>query len=91
MPIPPGTQHGYSNIGTLTHHVPFIFGSLTLGGRGVFLVVDSRPRVAADLTVSPVTAAELNGGIPIGLPATIAARGGELLVLLDATLEEGQG
>lgn len=173
MPIPPGTRHGYSNIGTLTHHVPFIFGSLTLGGWGVFLDVDARPTEAADLAVSPVTAAELNGtvflereiaaagaamatqrrtlipahrtdrggtgglelsvaavageplvlaadrfravsvvrgrgtlalageettiaphdhfGIPAGLPATIAAHGGEPLVLLDATLEEGQG
>jgi mannose-6-phosphate isomerase-like protein (cupin superfamily) len=171
MPIPPGTRHGYVNIGSRMHHVPFIFGSLTLGGWGVFLDVDSRPTEAADLAVVPVTAAELNGtvflereiaaaaaaqatcrrtlipaartdrdgtggielsvaalvteplvlvadrfravsvirgsgtlalageqvalaphdhfGIPAGLPATLTADGGEPLVLLDATLEEG--
>ena len=63
MPIPPGTRHGYANIGSRTHHVPFIFGSLTLGGWGVFLDVDARPTEAADLAVVPVTAAELNGTV----------------------------
>jgi mannose-6-phosphate isomerase-like protein (cupin superfamily) len=169
MPIPPGTRHGYVNIGSRTHHVPFIFGSLTRGGWGVFLDVDARPTESADLAVAPVTAADLNGtvflereiaaaaaapstclrtvipaartdrdgtggialsiatvageplvlaadrfravsvihgpgtlrmageevsltphdhfGIPAGLPATITARGGDPLVLLDATLE----
>ena len=43
MPIPPDTRHGYSNIGTLPHHVPFIFGSLTTGGWGVFLDVEPQP------------------------------------------------
>jgi mannose-6-phosphate isomerase-like protein (cupin superfamily) len=63
MPIPPGTRHGYANIGSRTHHVPFIFGSLTLGGWGVFLDVDARPTEAADLPAVPVTAAELNGTV----------------------------
>jgi mannose-6-phosphate isomerase-like protein (cupin superfamily) len=63
MPIPPGTRHGYANIGSRTHHVPFIFGSLMLGGWGVFLDVDARPTEAADLAVVPVTAAELNGTV----------------------------
>ena len=63
MPIPPGTRHGYANIGSRTHHVPLIFGSLTLGGWGVFLDVDPRPTEAADLPVVPVTAAELNGTV----------------------------
>lgn len=63
MPIPPGTRHGYTNIGSRTHHVPFIFGSLTLGGWGVFLDVDARPTEPVDLTTVPVTAAELNGTV----------------------------
>lgn len=63
MPIPPGTRHGYANIGNRTHHVPFIFGSLALGGWGVFLDVDARPTEAADLATVPVTAAELNGTV----------------------------
>lgn len=63
MPIPPGMRHGYTNIGSRTHHVPFIFGSLVLGGWGVFLDVDSRPTEPDDLTVLPVTAPELNGTV----------------------------
>ena len=63
MPIPPGTRHGYVNIGSRTHHVPFIFGSLTLGGWGVFLDVDPRPTEVVDLPMVPVTAADLNGTV----------------------------
>ena len=63
MPIPPGTRHGYSNIGTLTHHLPFIFGSSSLGGWGVFLDVEARPTEAKDLADVPVTAQELNGTV----------------------------
>jgi len=63
MPIPPGTRHGYVNIGSRTHHVPFIFGSLLLGGWGVFLDVDARPTEPADLAERPVTAPELNGTV----------------------------
>ena len=63
MPIPPGTRHGYSNIGTLTHHLPFIFGSSSLGGWGVFLDVEARPTEAKDLAEVPVTAQELNGTV----------------------------
>lgn len=63
MPIPPGTRHGYVNGGGLTHHVPFIFGSLARGGWGVFLDVAARPTEAADLPVAAVTAAELNGTV----------------------------
>lgn len=73
MPIPPGTRHGYANIGSGTHHVPFIFGSLTLGGWGVFLDVDARPTEAADLVVVPVTAAELNGTVFLEREITAAA------------------
>jgi mannose-6-phosphate isomerase-like protein (cupin superfamily) len=43
MPIPPDTRHGYTNIGSLRHNVPFIFGSLTCGGWGVFLDVEPQP------------------------------------------------
>jgi mannose-6-phosphate isomerase-like protein (cupin superfamily) len=43
MPIPPNTRHGYSNIGNQRHNVPFIFGSLTCGGWGVFLDVEPQP------------------------------------------------
>ena len=39
MPIPPNTVHGWVNTSEFVHHVPFIFGSLLLGGWGVFLDV----------------------------------------------------
>ena len=63
MPIPPGTRHGYVNVGSLSHHVPFIFGSIVLGGWGVFLDVDARPTEPDDLADRPVTAPELNGTV----------------------------
>jgi len=63
LPIPPGTRHGYTNIGSRTHHVPFIFGSLVLGGWGVFLDVDARPTQPDDLAEVTVTAPELNGTV----------------------------
>jgi hypothetical protein len=43
MPIPPMTRHGYVNDSPMAHHVPFIFGSLTRGGWGVFLDVEPQP------------------------------------------------
>ena len=43
MPIPPMTRHGYINDSPMAHHVPFIFGSLTRGGWGVFLDVEPQP------------------------------------------------
>jgi len=73
MPIPPGTRHGYANIGSRTHHVPFIFGSLLLGGWGVFLDVDARPTEPADLAERPVTAPELNGTVFLEREITRAA------------------
>ena len=51
MPIPPMTRHGYTNIGPMGHHVPFIFGSLHLGGWGVFLDVQARPTKLEDLRI----------------------------------------
>jgi len=63
MPIPPRTRHGYSNIGSLPHHVPFIFGSLRCGGWGVFLDVEPQPRELDQLQTAPVLGPKLNGTI----------------------------
>jgi hypothetical protein len=63
MPIPPKTRHGYSNIGSLPHHVPFIFGSLRCGGWGVFLDVEPQPRELDQLQTAPVLGPRLNGTI----------------------------
>lgn len=63
MPIPPNLRHGYTNIGPGAHHVPFIFGSLTCGGWGVFLDVEPQPRALGELEPSPVTGHRLNGTV----------------------------
>ena len=63
MPIPPNTRHGYTNIGSRTHHVPFIFGSLTCGGWGVFLDVEPQPKELEQLKTVPVLSHLLNGTV----------------------------
>jgi mannose-6-phosphate isomerase-like protein (cupin superfamily) len=63
MPIPPNTRHGYTNIGGRTHHVPFIFGSLTCGGWGVFLDVEAQPCGLEQLETTPVQSRQLNGTV----------------------------
>ena len=63
MPIPPKTRHGYTNIGNLRHNVPFIFGSLTCGGWGVFLDVEPQPIELEDLETVSVRSRKLNGTI----------------------------
>ena len=54
MPIPPKVRHGYVNDSTMQHHVPFIFGSLTRGGWGVFLDVEAQPIDLDKLEKAPV-------------------------------------
>jgi mannose-6-phosphate isomerase-like protein (cupin superfamily) len=60
MPIPPDTRHGYTNIGRQQHHVPFIFGSLTCGGWGVFLDVEPQPIELERLETTSVMSPKLN-------------------------------
>jgi mannose-6-phosphate isomerase-like protein (cupin superfamily) len=65
MPIPPNTRHGYTNIGNETHHVPFVYGSLTYGGWGVFLDVEPQPRELNDLTSTTLMSNQLNGTVQL--------------------------
>lgn len=65
MPIPPKTRHGYTNIGNLRHNVPFIFGSLTCGGWGVFLDVEPQPIELEKLESTNVRSHKLNNTIPL--------------------------
>ena len=51
MPIPPETDHGWVNTSDELHHVPFIFGSLSHTGWGVFLDVEPSPRPVEELTL----------------------------------------
>jgi mannose-6-phosphate isomerase-like protein (cupin superfamily) len=43
MPIPPMTDHGFFNTSGHDHIVPFVFGSLTMTGWGIFFDVEPRP------------------------------------------------
>lgn len=52
MPIPPLTPHGWVNTSSEPHHVPFIFGSLDMGGWGVFLDVEPRPEPVSSLELT---------------------------------------
>lgn len=61
LPIPPETRHGYTNIGGLAHQLPFIFGSYTAGGWGVFLDVEPRPQPLEQLESVAATDGRLNG------------------------------
>jgi hypothetical protein len=49
MPIPPATDHGWINTDESPHHVPFIFGSLTHAGWGVFFDVEPATRPPTQL------------------------------------------
>jgi len=44
MPVPPRTRHGWVNTSPSLHPVPFIFGSRTQDGWGVFFDVEPQPR-----------------------------------------------
>lgn len=73
MPIPPNTRHGYTNIGKQAHHLPFIFGSLKLGGWGVFFDVEPEPCELEDLDTAPVQSHLLNGTVRIEAETAKAA------------------
>jgi len=60
MPIPVMDDHGFDNLSENPHWVPFIFGSLTLGGWGVFFDVEPRPAKSEDLKSAPLDSAAMN-------------------------------
>lgn len=74
MPIPPNTRHGYTNDSEMSHHVPFIFGSLKHGGWGVFLDVEPQPAALADLKVVRRDSAPFNQTIHLEREIAAAAR-----------------
>ncbi len=73
MPIPPNVRHGYTNDSPLPHHVPFIFGSLTRGGWGVFLDVEPQPLPLERLELVPLLNQRLNGSIHLEREIDLAA------------------
>lgn len=90
MPIPPMTRHGYTNVGPMGHHVPFIFGSLHHGGWGVFLDVEAKPTKLSDLRIVPRDAAAFRQTIFLEREIAAAARApaGTRRVLIPAAVTD---
>ncbi len=63
MAIPAKIEHGMDNLDDNVHWVPFIFGSMTLAGWGVFFDVDARPAKAEDLNQEPLESDKMNNSI----------------------------
>lgn len=63
MPIPPMTDHGFQNLSGHEHTVPFIFGSLIMGGWGIFFDVDPSSRDPSAAKLVGMGAEEMNGTI----------------------------
>lgn len=63
MPIPPMTGHGFLNTSGHDHIVPFVFGSLKMGGWGVFFDVEPLPVEDSPRTEAPLASPEMNQSI----------------------------
>lgn len=63
MPIPANTRHGYTNLGGQPHHVPFIFGSRTRGGWGIFFDVKPQSPPLDQLEAVSILSEKLNGSV----------------------------
>lgn len=63
MPIPPMTDHGFANTSGHDHVVPFVFGSLTMTGWGIFFDVEPRSDTGIERREHPLESPELNHSI----------------------------
>lgn len=63
MPIPPMTDHGFLNTSGRDHIVPFIFGSLSMGGWGVFFDVEARSDRKLRRRGRPLQSAAMNHSV----------------------------
>ncbi len=95
MPIPCLAQHGFDNLSGHNHLVPFIFGSLKLGGWGVFFDVEPRPIKPQDLIDSPLESESMNHSIYLERIleqiAGESATGRKVLIPAKATFSPGIG
>ena len=89
MPIPVMSDHGLDNLSEDEHWVPFIFGSKTLSGWGVFFDVEPRPVNAADLREVPLESNEMRNSVyierAIEEKATAAGTEREIVIPASAT------
>ncbi|MCY4114290.1 MAG: hypothetical protein OXG33_10185 [Chloroflexi bacterium] len=86
MPIPPMLDHGFDNLSGHDHFVPFVFGSRTLDGWGVFFDVEPRPSPTHDWPETPLESSGMNRSVHLepALAALRQAPAGERRVLIDA-------
>jgi hypothetical protein len=65
MPIPTLVDHGYDNLSDEDHLLPLVFGSLRLGGWGIFADVEPRLRPFEAFAETPLEAPAMNGSVYI--------------------------
>ena len=63
MPISPMTEHGFDNLSGHDHFLPFIFGSLVMGGWGILFDVEPRSGEPTRLKEVPLDSREMNHSI----------------------------
>ena len=89
MPIPVMSDHGLDNLSEDEHWVPFIFGSKTLSGWGVFFDVEPRPVNVANLREVPLESNEMRNSVyierAIEEKATTAGTEREIVIPASAT------
>ena len=89
MPIPAMMDHGFKNLSGHDHIVPFVFGSLTLSGWGVFFDVEPRPLDSSKLAEVPLDSQEMNHSVylerEIQQMTEETATGGRVLIPAAAT------
>lgn len=77
MAIPPRTPHGFANTSGHDHFLPFVFGSRSMGGWGVFLDVEPEPIELEALERVPRSESCLNGLVYLDRQIELAARSAE--------------
>jgi mannose-6-phosphate isomerase-like protein (cupin superfamily) len=63
MPIPPMTEHGFINTSGHDHVLPFVFGSLKMGGWGIFFDVEPRPGHEDERKEQPLQSDSMNQSV----------------------------
>jgi mannose-6-phosphate isomerase-like protein (cupin superfamily) len=74
MAIPPMTDHGFFNMSGHDHIVPFVFGSLTMTGWGIFFDVEPRSDTGIERQEHPLESPAMNHSIFLERAIERAAR-----------------
>ena len=74
MAIPPRTPHGFANTSGHDHYLPFVFGSRSMGGWGVFLDVEPQPIELEQLERVPRSESCLNDLVYLDRQIELAAQ-----------------